>query len=74
MSVSDGVLVSDVQENSPAARAGIHAGDAILEVNRRSVKDLRAVEEALRRVDRDVLVFVQREGRSLYLVMKPDPR
>jgi len=74
LSVSDGVLVSDVQENSPAARAGIHAGDAILEVNRRSVKDLRAVEEALRRVDRDVLVFVQREGRSLYLVMKPDPR
>jgi len=74
LTADEGVLVSEVEENSPAARAGIRQGDAILEVNRRRVKDLRSFEEALGRTDQDALLFVRREGRSMYLVMKPEPR
>jgi len=71
---NEGVLVSEVEENSPAARAGIRAGDAIVEVNRRRVRDLRSFEEALGRAERDaVLLFVQREGRSQYVVLKSEP-
>jgi serine protease Do len=69
---NDGVLVSEVEENSPAARAGIRAGDAIVEVNRRRVRDLRTFEDALGRAEQDVLLFVQREGRSQYVVLKSE--
>src|SRR5262249_52798493 len=66
----DGVLVSEVEEGSPAARAGIRPGDAIIEVNRKRVKDLKAFEDALGRSEQEVLLFVQREGRSQFVVLK----
>jgi serine protease Do len=69
---NEGVLVSEVEENSPAARAGIRSGDAIIEVNRRRVRDLRSFEDALGRAEQDVLLFIQREGRSQYVVLKSE--
>ena len=69
-----GVLVSEVEEGSPAARAGIRPGDAVVEVNRRRVRDVSGFEEALGRADQDVLLFVQREGRSQYIVLKSEPK
>jgi serine protease Do len=71
---NDGVLVTEVEEGTPAARAGIRPGDAIVEVNRRRVRDLKSFEEALGRGEQDVLLFVQREGRSQYVVLKPEGR
>jgi serine protease Do len=68
---NDGVLVAEVEEDSPASRAGIRAGDAIVEVNRRRVRDLKSFEDALGRAEQDVLLFIQREGRSQYVVLKP---
>jgi len=68
----EGVLVSEVEEGSPAARAGIRPGDAIIEVNRRRVRDLESFEQALGRAEQDVLLFVQREGRSQYVVLKSE--
>jgi len=67
-----GVLVSEVEDGTPAARAGIRAGDVILEVNRRRVRDVRSFEEALGGAEQDALLFVQRDGRSQYIVLKPE--
>jgi S1-C subfamily serine protease len=69
-----GVLVAEVEEETPAARAGIRPGDVILEVNRRRVRDVRTFEEALEGTGQDALLFVQREGRSQYIVLKPEAR
>jgi serine protease Do len=67
----DGVLVSGVEDGSPAANAGLRAGDVIAEINRRpakSVNDLaRAVKE--RRSGEPLLVLVHREGGALYLTI-----
>jgi serine protease Do len=71
---SEGVLVSEVEDGSPAARAGIRPGDAITEVNRRRVRDLKSFEDALASAEQDVVVFIQREGRSRYVVLKPEGR
>jgi serine protease Do len=71
---SEGVLVSEVEDGSPAARAGIRPGDAITEVNRRRVRDLKSFEDALGAAEQDVVVFIQREGRSRYVVLKPEGR
>jgi Do/DeqQ family serine protease len=74
LQAGEGVLVSEVEEDSPAGRAGIRPGDAIVEVNRRRVKDLQSFEDALGRSQQEVLLFVQREGRSQYVVLKSDAR
>jgi serine protease Do len=71
---SGGVLVSEVEESSPAGRAGIRAGDVILEVNRRRVRDMKSFEDALGGTEQDALLFVQRDGRSQYIVLKPESR
>jgi len=73
LTATEGALVSRVEAGSPADRAGLRPGDAILEVNRRKVTGPEAYREALGRAGsgEDVLLYVQRAGRGLYLVMRP---
>jgi serine protease Do len=72
LSGSGGVLVAEVQDGSPAERAGVRTGDAILEVNRQRVRDPQSFEQALSKAEQDVLLFIQREGRSQFVVMKSE--
>jgi serine protease Do len=67
-----GVAITDVEEGSVAALAGLHKGDVIVEADHQSVDS----EEELQRVlgkakDRDsVLLLVKRQGGSLFVVMQ----
>jgi len=65
LEVTQGALVSQVVEDSPAERAGIRAGDVIVAVNGRPVKgaaDLRN-RVGLLRVGQDVGLALWRDGR-----------
>jgi S1-C subfamily serine protease len=66
--VKQGVLVSSVTSNSPAAIAGIRAGDVITAVNGQNVSSSADINRALRekRVDA-VEVAVTREKKALTL-------
>jgi len=70
--VESGVLVTDVEENGPAGKAGIKAGDVIVRVGGKTVKDGRDLREALRDADAgsNATIGVQREGRSMDLIVK----
>ncbi len=46
-----GVLINEVQEDSPAEKAGIRAGDVIVAVNDREVGDAGDVQKAVRRLE-----------------------
>src|SRR5262249_31522454 len=67
-----GALVASVSEGSPAAKAGLKAGDVITEYNGREVgrtADLpRAVAETP--VGRDVPISVLRDGKTVKLTAK----
>jgi len=65
----DGVLVSSVDEGSPAAKAGLKAGDVITSVNGRTVNDGRDVTEEIREADegKDVEIGVLRDRKPLTL-------
>jgi serine protease Do len=70
--VEGGVLVTDVEENGPAATAGIKAGDVIVRVGGKAVKDGGDLREALRDAasGSNATIGVHREGRSMDLTVK----
>jgi serine protease Do len=65
-----GVVVTEVEANSPAAEAGLKAGDVIQEINR---KPVRTAEEAVKMTekgaDKTTLLRVWREGGSRFVVV-----
>jgi serine protease Do len=66
-----GVLVAEVQPDSPAAEAGIRQGDLLMEVNRQAVKSVREVQEILAKAkdQNTLLVLVKRGKGSLFIAM-----
>jgi len=67
-----GALVSQVQKDSPAARAGIHVGDIVTRVAGKSTEDSRAVQHAVLdlKVGEEVHLTVWRAGKNLDLELK----
>src|SRR6185295_10842136 len=61
MKDSSGVVVTSVQEGSPAAKAGLEAGMAVTQVGRKAVKTAAEFEAATKDVDlkKGVLVLVR---------------
>ena len=68
-----GVLVRGVQDGSPAANAGLRAGDVITEINRTPVRSAADVKQAMgkRATDTPALFLVHRNGGSLYVAVEP---
>jgi serine protease Do len=64
---ADGVLVSYVEEESPAARAGISPGDAIVGVNGEAIVNIRQARRAIfgSRVGDLIRLTVIRAGETL---------
>ena len=65
--VDGGVLVTGVEEDGPAARAGIKAGDVIVRLGDREVKDGGDLRAALREAaaGSNATVGLKRDGRSM---------
>jgi serine protease Do len=68
-----GVVISGIEPGSPAAEAGLRAGDVIKEVNRNPVKDLGDYKSAMAKAKREsgVLLLVKRGQGTLYVVLNP---
>ena len=67
-----GVVVSEVEQSSPAAIQGIKAGDVITEVNRKPVSTPRQFREAIKNSDpkRGVMLNLIGEEGSKFLILK----
>lgn len=74
--VKEGVLVRSVDQNSPAARAGLKAGDVLVEVAGRAVRDPAQIREAFHDADagKPVALGVVRSRSRLSLEMEPQQR
>lgn len=73
-----GILVRDVREDTPAAKAGLKAGDVITEVDGKPVKNLSELRQELRdKADqKSVSLSVLRKGATMNLTVaieKPQP-
>ncbi|MDA8089578.1 MAG: DegQ family serine endoprotease [Nitrospiraceae bacterium] len=68
-----GVIVSDVDEDSPSGEGGLRRGDVIEEVERRPVRalsDFNAVVARLSGTGKPVLLLVNRSGKRSYVLLK----
>lgn len=69
---SEGVVVTDVDPDGPAAEAGIDRKDVILEINRKPVNSVADVKSALGSAEgKSVLLLIARKGQTIYLTVKP---
>jgi len=68
-----GVLVVKVMPNSPAAKAGIRAGDVIQKLNGKAVTDADSVQQAVEnsQVGGDLRVELERRGQNISLAVQP---
>lgn len=71
---TDGVVVSGVDADGPAAEAGLRRGDVVREINRLPINDLGDYETVTSnlRTDTTVLLLVERRGSNLYVALKPE--
>ena len=65
-----GVRVVTIAPNSPAASSGLRPGDVIIGANRRDVRDLESLQDALTQTADSVLLHVNRNGGSLFIVIR----
>jgi serine protease Do len=68
--VRSGVVVTDVQAGSPAARTGLRLGDVILEVNREKIASVAGVKQALQKSGSRTLLLVHRDGATVFVVVR----
>jgi serine protease Do len=78
LSARSGVLVTAVDADGPAAKAGIKAGDVLLKLGAASIEDASDLREAVSKAEggSEVAVTVQRDGRPVDLkvtLAKPEP-
>jgi serine protease Do len=69
---TSGLLLVEVEENSPAADAGFQPGDIILEIDREPVKRIDVFSETISQYQKGeiVLFLVNRGGSTLFLTLK----
>ncbi len=72
VSVDQGVLIVRVMPNSPAAQAGLKAGDVIVKVNGQSIDDSNAVQKVVEKtqVGSSLQLELSRNGQNLNLATK----
>ena len=73
---NDGMLVDGVREDSPAAKAGMKAGDQIVKIGTREIKNVYDYTFALgeMKAGQEYVIEVMRGTEKLTLKIKPEAR
>ena len=71
LSDESGLVVVQVEDNSPAGEAGIRQGDIIMEIDQEPVESVDAYSKMIRRYKKGdtILFLVRRSGATLYLTL-----
>ncbi len=70
---SGGLVVTDVEEGSPAAVAGLEPGDILTEAAGKPLLSSKDLETILSQADPDrgILILLERENRRTFAILKP---
>ena len=69
-----GVVISDVDQNSPAAEAGLRRGDLIKEINKTSIESLADYNKAMNALgeEKSFLTLIRRGENTSYVVVSAE--
>lgn len=69
-----GVVVTEIQDDSPCATAGVRVGDVIQSIERTPIKSAKQAEELSNKLksEKEVLLHVSTKGVSRYVVVKEE--
>jgi serine protease Do len=69
-----GALVVDIDQSSPAARAGLQPGDVIIEVNRQAVTNATEAQRELTKIasGRSASLVVVHQGQERFVIVKKE--
>jgi serine protease Do len=72
LGVQQGVIVTDVADNSIAGEQGLEREDVITEVDGKPVANVKSFRDALNKADpkRGVLLYIDRKGSKTFAVLK----
>jgi serine protease Do len=72
LSETSGLVVVQVERNSPAAAVGMRPGDIILEIDQEPMKDLEQFIDKIKnyKVGDTILFLTKRRGTTLYITLK----
>jgi serine protease Do len=67
-----GVVISDLDQNSPAAQAGLQQGDVIESINRKPVRTTAEFNKLAADAKGQTLLRINRQGNGVFVVLSPD--
>jgi S1-C subfamily serine protease len=71
--VESGVMINNVRENSPAAKAGLKAGDIVVEVDGKAVKrEMDLIRSINEKKEGDVTLTIVRNGNRQTVTVTPE--
>ena len=72
ISGTEGLIISQIENNSPAAEAGLRVRDVVLEIDQSSINNLSDFQQKLRSYNNQdsILFLVKRGSSTLYLILK----
>jgi serine protease Do len=72
LDVQEGVIVTDVADNSLASAQGIERQDVITEVDGKKVTNVQSFRDALQKADprKGILLYLDRKGSKTFAVLK----
>ena len=71
--VESGVMISEVRENSPASKAGLKAGDIIVDIDGKAVKgDFDLIRAINGKKEGDVTLTIVRDGKRQTISVTPE--
>ena len=61
-----GVIISEIESESPLARTGLRVGDIILEIDKKAIEDVNDFENALEKISNKNMIFLYVKTRGVY--------